>query len=460
MKQYLLIAAVLLTVGGCQRHASEEFSEGLFAVRFQSGNTVEAAATKAGASGPLAAGSTVRVVAYQRGAAGQAAPDLPNDTWKASATYRVESDGSFVPCFVNDDGSDSGASGAKTMELHNGTYDFYAYSTARKLESDNRTVKGVGHGEDFMGAYVGSQTISRSANTVALPFEHECAKTTFRIEPVTAANGGLTSDSLFADSVVMHNMATSPAADYTIGSDLASTVGGTNDSGVIRTFAYLNAAQKGDGASGSGIFLPKSTGKKVPAEFYIKVNKTRYLLKADLPDMAFLKGRNYTFTARVKQGSVDLVLNIVPWNQVAQNDPNMGADNSSILIGSWGGVDWSGSMGGNTDQVTAPLQVGTWTSVALPADFLGPNGAGQVGNWGQVDPGNTDVAGPNGPGQVGNWGQVGGDNAMGGNPDKISGTPQVGSWGQVGENSDFAGSNGSGRVDTWGQVNAGTDIGK
>ena len=404
MKQYLLIAAVLLTVGGCQRHASEEFSEGLFAVRFQSGNTVEAAATKAGASGPLAAGSTVRVVAYQRGAAGQAAPDLPNDTWKASATYRVESDGSFVPCFVNDDGSDSGASGAKTMELHNGTYDFYAYSTARKLESDNRTVKGVGHGEDFMGAYVGSQTISRSANTVALPFEHECAKTTFRIEPVTAANGGLTSDSLFADSVVMHNMATSPAADYTLGGDLASTVGGTADSVVLRTFAYLDPSDKGKGASGSGIILPKSAGK-IPAEFYVRVNGIRYLLKAELPSMAFEKGNNYTFTARVKQGSISLTLDILSWGSVDQDLPGFGGPNSTIEIGSWGNIDWDGALGGNPDQQSVPIQIGTWTPTVQDVDFIGPNGTGQVGNWGQAG-GNSDFSGSNGVGQVGNWGQI------------------------------------------------------
>ncbi len=411
MKQYLLIAAVLLTVGGCQRRSLDggDSVEGeTCKVRFQAENLVAVEAVSKAATPTqvdLTPGSTVLVVAYQRGTAGQPAPDLPNDTWKASATYRVESDGSFVPCFVNDDGSDSGASGAKTMELHNGTYDFYAYSPARQLGADNRTVAGVGHYEDFMGASTLNKTISRSANTVALAFEHECAKTTFRVEPVTAANGGLTSDSLFADSVVMHNLATAPAGDYTIGGDLPPTVGGTADSVVLRTFAYLDPSDKGKGASGSGIILPKSAGK-IPSEFYVRVNGIRYLLKAELPSMTFAKGNNYTFTARVKQGSISLTLDILSWGSVEQDLPGFGGPNSTIEIGSWGNIDWDGALGGNPDQQSVPIQIGTWTPTVQNVDFIGPNGTGQVGNWGQVNPGNNDFAGSNGTGQVGNWGQI------------------------------------------------------
>lgn len=357
-------------------------------VRFQAENRVEVK-TGAEAATPaqvdLVPGSTVLVVAYQRKSATQASPDLTKDDWKATSTYKVLDNFTLAPCHVNDDGTvnTTVVTPAKGMELHNGTYDFYAYSPARKLETDKQTVSGLGHYEDFMGAYTWSRTISRSSSTVALAFEHECAKVSF-----TATHAiGMTSSDLFVDSVVLRQLAPSTNApavvvNYKIGGDLTPAVGTVADTGVIRGFAYLDAAQKGNGASGHEIFLPK--GKEViPAEFYIKVNKIHYLLKAELPAMEYEKGHNYIYTARVKEGSVDLVLNVVSWNHVAQNNPDMGDDNGAIQIGSWGGIDWSGSMGGNPNEMTAPIQVGSWTGVSLPADFL----AGQTGNvsgWGDI----------------------------------------------------------------------------
>lgn len=387
MKQYLLVAVALLAVAGCQRrplNGDDPAGEACL-VRFQAKNEVEVGmGSKAATSSNLPAGSTVRVVAYQRGSAGQTNPDLANDTWKETSTYKVQSDGSLVPCHVTADGAvDAGNTDpAKGMELNNGIYDFYAYSPARQLESDNKSVKGVGHYEDFMGAYVGSQTINRSSSTVALVFEHKCSKLSFTVKSVS----GMVCSDLYADSAVVRQMATVPAGDYVLGGDLAATMGTVADTGIIRTFSYLDAAQKGNGAFGSAIFLPKAAGK-VPAEFYIKVNATRYLLKAELPSMVFAKSNNYMFTLRVKQGEVQLTLQVVSWNTVAANS-ELGADNGQILIGSWGDVDWSGSMGGNPDQMTTPIQIGSWTGVSLPADFIAGQ-TGGVGSWGSVGQDNT-----------------------------------------------------------------------
>lgn len=362
-------------------------------VRFQAENLVEVkpGSKAAPVQVDLAPGSTVLVVAYQRQSSTQAAPDLARDEWKATSTYKVLDDHTLAPCHVNADGTENTTvvTPAKGMELHNGTYDFYAYSPARQLGADKKTVAGVGHYEDFMGASALNRQISRSSSTVALAFEHESAKVSFTVAPVAPADGGLACSDLFADSVVLKKIATAPAADYTIGGNLAPTVGTAADSGVIRSFAYLDAAHKGNGASGSGIFLPKSSGT-VPAEFYIKVNGIRYLMEAELPAMAYEKGHNYLFTARVKAGSVDLVLNIVSWNHVVQNNPDMGADNGSIQIGSWGGIDWSGSMGGNPNEVTAPIRIGSWTGVNLPADFISGQ-PGQVSGWGSVGQDNTGI---------------------------------------------------------------------
>lgn len=363
MKQYLLVAIALLAVVGCQRRSllGDDPAGEACLVRFQAKDNV-GVESKAATYSNLAEGSTVCVVAYQRGSVGQASPDLANDTWKATSTYKVESNGDLVPCHVTADGTiDTGnASPAKGMELNNGIYDFYAYSPARQLESDNKSVKGVGHYEDFMGAYVGSQTISRSSATVALTFEHKCAKLSFTVKPVS----GMTCSDLFVDKADVQQMATTPAGDYTLGGDLTPTVGTTTDVGTISDFSYLDPSQKGNGASGSAIFLPKSAGT-VPAEFYVKVNGVSYLLKADLPSMVFEKSKNYMFTMLVKQGEIELTLAVASWNTVADSF-ELGGDNGHILIGSWSDVDWSGSIG---EIPSAPIQIGKWTSVNLPVEF-------------------------------------------------------------------------------------------
>ena len=389
MKQCLLIVAGLLAVVGCQRRTFEDIDPdgGSCAVRFQVASVTIVPESKADAvTSTLPQGATVSVLAFQRKV--EAAADLANDTCKAFCTYVVQSDGSLLPASVDDAGKPDGRTAPKAMELHGGKYDFYAFSPARKLEADNRTVKGIGHYQDFMGAYLGSQNVSRSNSTVALNFEHKSAKVTFSVKLLA----GMICDSLFADSVVLHSVGVpvAPAiGGYTIGGDIVPTLGTVNDSCVLRQFSYLNASKKEEGATGYEITLPKSNGA-IPAEFYVKVNKTPYVMKATLPAMAFQKGHNYMFTARVNKGEVQLTLKVASWNTVAQNNPDMGGDNGEILIGSWGNVDWGGGMGGNPDQVTTPIVIGSWTAVSLPADFIDGQ-TGNVGNWGNIGQDNSQM---------------------------------------------------------------------
>lgn len=400
-----MIGALFLTVVGCQRRplVGDDPAGESCEVRFSAGSlNIEATETKApGDKVALEAGSTVRVVAYRRTVAGQAQPDLAQDKWIATATYKVQADGTtLVACEVDDAGDEVAApSGTvKGMELSNGSYDFYAYSTARKIEADNRTVKGVGHGEDFLGAFVGSRTINRSASTVQLDFEHECAKLTFSVVPAD----GMSCDDLSVSKVALKKLATAPAADYTIGGDLAASVGDETSTGEITAFDYIDQTDKGMGSIGSGIFLPKSLGT-IPVEFTLTVNSIAYLLKAELPALALAKGNNYTFTARVKKGSVELVLNVLSWDAVDQLLPDFGGDNGSIEIGSWGGIDWSGGVGGNVDENQVPIEVGSWTSVVQSLDFLGSNAGGTVGGWGDVGSDTDFSEGTNGSGGVDSW---------------------------------------------------------
>lgn len=342
MRHSLLLAAVLLTVVGCQRRQlvdGRDLGE-VCTVRFQ-GSSVEVQSSTKATLVNLPAGSTVRIVAYQRQSEGQGLPNLGSDTWKATSTYKVMDDGSFEPCLVDDSGVEQSGSAAD-MELYNGEYDFYAYSTARKLEADNQTVKGVGHGEDFLGTYLGSQTINRSSSTVNLEFEHECSKLTFSVVP----SADLECTDLTATKVSMKKMATTPAADYTIGGDLTKTVGDETSVCEINSFSYLDESQKQNGAVGSGIFLPKSSGT-IPAEFTVSIDGKPYTLSAELPEMEFTKGNNYKFTALVTPRGLELFLKVVSWNEVTIDTSMGGVPEGSVLIGSWSDVQWSTSLGGS-----------------------------------------------------------------------------------------------------------------
>ncbi len=101
---------------------------------------------------------------------------------------------------------------------------------------------------------------------------------------------------------------------------------------------------------------------------------------------------------------MDLILNVLSWDDVRLSLPNFGGDNSSIAIGSWGNIDWTGGVGGNTDVSQVPLEVGSWTPVVQSLEFLGSNAGGSVGGWdGDIDGSPEFEEGDNGAGNVEGW---------------------------------------------------------
>lgn len=369
MKQYLLIAAMVLALAGCKRRPFEDGLSGQNCiVQFQADGISVESGTKADIQLPQ--GSTVRVLAFQRKV--PATPDLANDTCKSIKTYVVNADGDLVPSLVNDDGTVK-AGEAEGMELSNGKYDFYAYISARKIEADNRTVKGIPHYLDFMSAVVLDKSISHSGYQVDLIFKHKCSKIQFDIKSVT----GMITDSLAVDSVVLRKMATAPAGNYKIGGDITATAGAIADTCLLETFVQASDKKS---ASGFGILLPK-TSAQFSGDFFIEVNDTTYVLKAsNLPAMSFDKGNHYTFTALVKQGSVSLQLTVVPWGAGDSSTGGMGGG-QTIEIGEWGNVDWGGGMGGNLDPITGTIVVSSWTTNPEFATNTGSGQASTIDAW-------------------------------------------------------------------------------
>lgn len=391
LKQYLAVAAALVTLIGCRKDPSEgTLPEGVCAVRFYSGGQAEVVPHRSKSTVPMAQGTTVGVLAYQR--SGSAAADVTADIFKAMKTYVAGSGGVLTPGLTDDSG-DVVAGDADGMELHNGTYDFYAYSPAMKIEADHCTVKGIGHGTDFMAAVVPAQTVSRSASDVELVFEHKCSKVRFNVKMTADMADNL----LAAEKAVLSQMAVSPAADYVLGGDIAPSLGTADD---VCTLGRVDPSSDGKSVSVWDVVLPKSSGA-FAGDFYLTVGGVDYVLKAkDIPAMSLGKGVQYIFTAVVRQGSVDLVLNVASWDAVSgsvnageggsagsgswedgsgETGGNAGTDHG-IVIGSWDNIDWNGTMGGNPDPVTGAVEVGSWKPVQVIVDAGGTQVA-DIDSW-------------------------------------------------------------------------------
>lgn len=374
MKHCLVIAASLLVVSGCQRRPLEFADEGC-EVRFSAGGLdVSGVATKADVF--LEAGSTVRVVAYRR-AAGGAAPDLSKDTYVDSKTYKVQSDGtSMVACDVDADGKEVTGGTPQGMELSNGTYDFYAYSPARKIETDNRTVKGIANGVDFLGCLKSGAIINKTSSKVELLFNHKCSKVSFAVkfadELVGTANQGLE-----LKKVTLKGMVAGPV-DYTVGGNLPVGVGLAGNVVEIGVVDKTTAGDHKDPADAtgateqislaSGLVLPKGNvaavgGDKVTGEFVLTMGGTDYTLVAKDMDLTFAAGNHYKFTMKSNQAVIELTMTVAPWaTPTWGTDTDLGdVPESQFTVGAWSNPNWGtdGTLG----------------------DFLEASGGGTIGTW-------------------------------------------------------------------------------
>lgn len=420
-KHYLAVIAALVTLIGCSKEPAGEIGpEGACTVRFRGAGRSEAIPVASKAIVPVPQGMTVGVLAYQRGGSGAA--DITADVFREGKTYVTGAGGILTPGQADDAGNPV-AGDAAAMELSNGTYDFYAYSPALKLESDHYTIKGIGHYTDFMGAVVPGRAVSRSAADVDLLFEHKCCKIRFNVKTID----GMDNSSLEAEKVILNKMAVSPAADFTVGGDIVPTLGADADA---CTLEQVEPAIDNKSTSVWDILLPKSSGA-FDGKFFLTIEGKRYMLQArDIPAMSFLKSTQYIFTALVREGSVSLVLNVASWDAVSGSvdagggngtgtDPWGGGSgetggqagtNHGIEVGRWDNVDWSGGMGGNPDAVTGAVEVGSWT----PARVLVDAGGGHVADidtWVRNEL--AAQAGADHGGGVGGWDESGFETSIG-----------------------------------------------
>lgn len=174
-----LLLFPLFLLASCGR---EETGDGYTPISFR----CHSLATGTRATSDIEQGRTIRIVVY-RSEQGATSPVLDGSRqFVTSNTYEVLADGSLKPCLVDSRGNKiAGNAFDIQVPVYDGAtryLDFYAYSPALPLETDNKTVK-LTNGIDFITTAKYGEGIVQSASGQVVdldPMKHLCAAVRFK----------------------------------------------------------------------------------------------------------------------------------------------------------------------------------------------------------------------------------------------------------------------------------------
>ena len=381
-----------------------------FAVQFSASGIGTEAVTRA--SSPLADGATLRVLAFRRVGG---SPDLQADEYMGEGTYKAAGgNGALTP--------------VSSLLLRAGTYDFYALTPALAVTNPDGGGAGlscavsIGHDVDYATSLTEQQTVVGASAPVLLnDLGRRCTKLIFELSPKA---GNITS--VGVESAGLTNMTHAPieAALHT-----ALPVSGVaQDDELMIAGGEFSAPDADLNTSAATVTLPREAGK-----FRFKMNvafngKAAAEFAADMPEtLVFAPGTQYRFTMKMKGGSIQLILTVLPWGEsVMGGQGDIGAFTPiTIDVGSWENVTIPGETGGGNTTVST----GQWTPNPDLDAILGDYGLTSVGGEGLPWNPSQDVPGETGGGNAnvgsGNWGGTEnvpadtGDGKTGQDPDAV-----------------------------------------
>lgn len=360
-----------------------------FAVQFSASGIGTEAVTRA--SSPLADGATLRILAFRRVGA---SPDLQADEYMGEGTYQAGGgNGALTP--------------VSSLLLRAGTYDFYALTPALAVINPAGGGTGlpravsVGHDVDYATSLTGQQTVVGAGSPVLLnDLGRRCTRLIFELSP---KSGNITSVSV--ESAGLTNMTHAPIeAALHAALPLAGVV---QDDELTIAGSEFSVPDQALNTSAATVTLPRKAGK-----FRFKMNvafngKAAAEFAADMPEtLAFAPGTQYTFTLKMKGGSIQLILTVLPWGEsVMGGQDDIGAFTPiTIDVGSWENVTIPGETGGGNTTVST----GQWTPNPDLDALLGDYGLISVGGEGLPWAPPQDVPGETGGGNAnvgsGGWG--------------------------------------------------------
>lgn len=342
-----LLAAFLF--GSCAESGLQLPEAETFAVEFSvAGIGAEVTTTRADV--PLENDIQVRVLAFRRISS---TPDLSKDEFMGEAVYQA--------------GGGNGTLSAvgTPLRLRAGSYDFYALTPGLVVTRTDGSGGGktctvsVSHGTDYATSLTPAVTVTEERQSVGLAMlKRHCTMLTFALSPkyqnITSVNiksAGLTNQTHapLMTSLIDTNL---PLEGVALDTEISLAEG---------SFTCPDAINTPYDRKATTITLPRKAGA---FKFKMKVAFNGLAdtdLEADLPaDLVFAEGTHYTFTVKMKGGSVQLVLQVAEWAGTEQNDVTMGDPGTptiEVVIGEWKNVDLDALIGGSGD---TSVIIGGW----------------------------------------------------------------------------------------------------
>lgn len=315
----------------------------------------------------LPAGTTVRIGAYYTGNVGSKTQPASFSTSAPSfeATYVVASDGSLIPCQVDDAGKQIEGD-AQGLIVRGGMYDFYAVSPARELAKGaggDYMISGILHKEDVMTSFVRNVEVTKNSRQVRLgTFQRKCALVVFNVAP--SPENAVPLKKLFGTKLVVSQIS-SAGASLIAGDDtgIYPTGGAADDNATVTfessEFEKVEAASDPDNVGlnkTKGIFLPKNS-RPFDVEIHVQRDDETAVLRATIDKgITFDEGKRYVFTLEVKGTESTLLMKVVPWNTIAFADHNVGGPDepypdpdinegigTTVVVAKWTEIEWSGN---------------------------------------------------------------------------------------------------------------------
>ncbi len=375
---YLSLLLLLLPLGSCE-HEDDDFpSSGTYtAVNFQVPSLSVGSDTRATVA--LAEGTTVTVYAYE------VVGGVESSTYTQSKLYTADASGALVP--------DNG----KPMALLSGlTYMFYAVSPVHSLASGSEKQFELGHSytEDFKVSSLQETLTSSTANLAfeALRLEYSAIRLTLQRDTESTSVTSIAPD-VSKGGVSFTELTRSPYL-YTLGDAGIDASSSEVDGSLDIPVSAITEVTANELYTSLGYVLPKKSAPfRITA--YITANGTTpSTFSAEIPEMAFLPGKKYTFTVLFTDPKVYLTLKVTDWDGV-ETSGDLGGDEGITLIGDWVTDNWDPGLIGSGDQPNTIL-VDSW-DVSPEAWSTGDMGAGDsnilhLGDWNGTSWGAGNVA--------------------------------------------------------------------
>jgi hypothetical protein len=332
----------------------------------------------------LVEGTKVMVYAYEINSG------VESTECEQSKEYITQSDGSLLP------------SDGNNMSLSTGlTYEFYAVSPAHDfISGSDKTFSLINSVSTDLKVSSLQATLSSATEELtfsAFQLEYSAIELTLKRDPSSVK---ITSIVPTSTGIVFSELTHTPYK-YVLGDSGIDASTSDVDGSLNIPVDEIVASEVGNLYVGTGYVLPKKS-----ASFHIQAAIVANafvssVFSAEIPDIAFLPGKKYTFTVLFTDPKVYLTLSVSEWDGVTTTN-FVGGDSetagNSVTVGGWSTDEWdSGALGTGVSNNT--FLIGSWDVSSWDAGDVG-YGTGNtlyIGDWNDSswETGNVGSGSPN-----------------------------------------------------------------